>query len=69
MSKNYQKEYTVKALNRFLENAFEIAFGDDAINKDYTPKEVIDRLYEFSQIKDHCDQCGCNEFLCGHNKR
>lgn len=44
--KNYQKEYTVKALNTFLENTFELAFGDDAINKGYTMKEVVDTLKE-----------------------
>jgi len=45
---NYQKSYTVKALNTFLENAFEIAFGDDAINKEYLMVEVINKLREHS---------------------
>tara|TARA_R110001632_G_scaffold161915_2_gene280266 strand:- start:1471 stop:1689 length:219 start_codon:yes stop_codon:yes gene_type:complete len=21
------------------------------------------------RTKDHCEKCGCNEFLCGHNAR
>ena len=24
---------------------------------------------ELKKIKDHCEKCGCNEFLCGHNAR
>lgn len=32
----------------FIEAVFEIAFGDDAINKGYTTNEVLDRLREFS---------------------
>ena len=32
----------------FKEAIFEIAFGDDAINKDYTEEEVIKKVREFS---------------------
>jgi hypothetical protein len=32
----------------FIEKVFEIAFGDDAINRDYTKQEVLDVLMEFS---------------------
>ena len=32
----------------FIEDVFEIAFGDNAINKDYTYDDVIIRLREFS---------------------
>jgi len=32
----------------FIENVFEIAFGDDAINKDYSREEVLIKLREFS---------------------
>ena len=46
--KNPQKYYSVLALNTFLTNAFEIAFGDDAINKDYHMIDVINKLQEFS---------------------
>ena len=45
---NYQQAFSKKALNIFLEKTFEIAFGDDAINKSYTMKQVVDRLREFS---------------------
>ena len=45
---NYQKSYTVKALKTFLEKTFEIAFGDNAINRDFTMKEVVEKLQEYS---------------------
>ena len=32
----------------FIENVFELAFGDDAINKGYTYREVLVKLREFS---------------------
>lgn len=34
----------------FIQNVFEIAFGDDALNKDYTKQEVLDKLDEFSAL-------------------
>jgi hypothetical protein len=34
----------------FKEAIYEIAFGDDAINKDYTEVEVINKIREFSDI-------------------
>tara|TARA_R110000850_G_scaffold192926_1_gene319794 strand:+ start:246 stop:449 length:204 start_codon:yes stop_codon:yes gene_type:complete len=46
--KNYQQAFSKKALSTFLEATFEVAFGDDAINKNYTMKQVVDRLREFS---------------------
>jgi hypothetical protein len=32
----------------FIEEAFEIAFGDDAINRDFSFEEVLMELREFS---------------------
>ena len=32
----------------FVEDVFEIAFGDDAINRDFSYEEVLERLREFS---------------------
>lgn len=32
----------------FIENVFEVAFGDDALSKDHTYQEVLDKLDEFS---------------------
>ena len=32
----------------FLADVFEIAFGDDAINRDFSYEEVLERLREFS---------------------
>lgn len=53
MSENYQKYYSIKALNTFLEKSFEIAFGDDAINKDYKMIDVINQLREHSNLAMH----------------
>lgn len=35
--------------NQFIEEVYEIAFGDDAINKNYSYEEVIERLTEYSE--------------------
>jgi hypothetical protein len=32
----------------FIEIIFELAFGDDAINKDYTKEEVVAKIQEYS---------------------
>tara|TARA_R100000458_G_C8083844_1_gene117435 strand:+ start:116 stop:394 length:279 start_codon:yes stop_codon:yes gene_type:complete len=37
-----------ESLKQFLENVFEVAFGDNAINKNYSYEEVLERLREFS---------------------
>ena len=34
----------------FIENVFEVAFGDDALSKDHTYREVLDKLDEFSAL-------------------
>ena len=36
--------------DKFIEEVFEIAFGDNAINRDYSYDEVIDQLLEFSDL-------------------
>jgi len=38
----------VKSPEAFIEEVFEIAFGDNAINRDYSMGEVLDKLMEFS---------------------
>ena len=38
-------EYTI---NEFIEKIYEIAFGDDAINRGFTRTDVIDQLKELS---------------------
>jgi len=38
----------VKTKDQFIEEVYEIAFGDDAINRDYSMPEVLERLMEFS---------------------
>ena len=37
-----------KSVSIFLEEVYELAFGDDAINRQYEPMEVLERLKEFS---------------------
>lgn len=32
-------------------------------------KCMIDKIKELENVKDYCEICGCDEFLCGHNKR
>ena len=34
--------------NQFIEDVFEIAFGDNAINRDFSFEEVVERLQQFS---------------------
>ena len=34
--------------DQFIEEVFEIAFGDNAINRDFSMGEVLDKLMEFS---------------------
>jgi len=34
--------------NEFVMQVFEIAFGDDALEKDYSYEDVINQLLEFS---------------------
>ncbi len=34
--------------SRFIEEIYEIAFGDDAINRNFSHDEVIDRIREYS---------------------
>ena len=40
--------YKLEDLLNFIEAVYEIAFGDDAINKDFSQKEVLDRLGTFA---------------------
>ncbi len=34
--------------SEFIEAVFEIAFGDNAVNRGYTDEQVLDQLREFS---------------------
>ena len=43
---DYYKEF--KTVMTFLEEAYEIAFGHEAINRDFSPEEVIEELKSFS---------------------
>ena len=37
-----------ESVKKFIEETYEIAFGDDAINKDWHPDAVIEELKKFS---------------------
>lgn len=43
----YKDIEAFETVSEFLEEIYELAFGDDALNK-YDPKEVIEQLKEFS---------------------
>ena len=43
-----EEELAFKTVKDFIEKAYELAFGDDAINREYDPMEVLERLKEFS---------------------
>jgi len=50
---NPEEEYTEAELRQiidedFIEQVFEIAFGDNAIDRNFTYDEVIEKLKEFS---------------------
>ena len=40
--------WVCKIPEAFIEEVFEIAFGDNAINRDFSMGEVLDKLMEFS---------------------
>ena len=44
----FQKLEAFETVEKFIENAYEIAFGDDAINRGFTTTDVIDQLQELS---------------------
>tara|TARA_R110000822_G_scaffold4319_6_gene18544 strand:- start:705 stop:974 length:270 start_codon:yes stop_codon:yes gene_type:complete len=53
---NYVNDYKVsdqiarscvfENLSVFREEVYELAFGDDAVNKDYSDKEVLEKLFQ-----------------------
>lgn len=48
----------IKTRNQFIEAAFELAFGDNAINRDFDYNEVLCELHKFSD-----DALICSEEL------
>jgi len=44
----YKDLEAFETVEKFIENAYEIAFGDDAINRGFTTTDVIDQLKELS---------------------
>lgn len=37
--------------------------------KDKWISQLLKQIEELEKISDICQECGCSEFLCGHNKR
>ena len=35
-------------MSNFIEEVYEIAFGDEALNRDFSPEEVIEEIQSFS---------------------
>jgi len=44
----FQDLEAFESIKDFIKNVYEIAFGDDAINRGFTPIDVIDQLKELS---------------------
>ena len=44
----YKDIEAFETVSEFLEEIYELAFGDDALNKGYEPKDVLEQLKEFS---------------------
>ena len=44
----FQNLEAFENVKKFIEEAYEIAFGDDAINRDWHPDAVIEKLKKFS---------------------
>ena len=43
-----------KEIEEFIEEVYEIAFGDNAINRNFTTQDVLDQLRQFSD--DSCEK-------------
>ena len=43
-----------KEIEEFIEEVYEIAFGDNAINREFTQQDVLDQLRQFSD--DSCEK-------------
>ena len=41
-------------IKEFIEEVYEIAFGDNAINREFTQQDVLDQLRQFSD--DSCEK-------------
>jgi hypothetical protein len=46
--------------SRFIEQIYEIAFGEDAINRDFSHDEVIEQIREFSDNALEWEESGLN---------
>ena len=48
-------------MSNFIEEVYEIAFGDEALNRDFSPEEVIEELQSFSDKALKYDD---EDFIC-----
>ena len=44
----FQNLEAFEHVKTFIEEVYEIAFGDEALNRDFSPEEVIEELQSFS---------------------
>lgn len=52
--------YDFEDNEKFIEEVFELAFGDDAISRGFTREEVLERLRSFSDTSLQVTQVGLN---------
>jgi len=49
-----------KVDQRFIDDVFELAFGEDAISREYHPSEVLSRLWRYCEDshrwEQHCEK-------------
>ena len=50
----FQDLEAFESIKDFIENVYEIAFGDNAINREFTQQDVLDQLRQFSD--DSCEK-------------
>ena len=55
--------------NEFINEVYEIAFGDNAINKDYTHQEVINKIREFSDTALEVENFECECVECENARK
>ena len=58
----FQDLEAFESIKDFIEEVYEIAFGDNAINREFTQQDVLDQLRQFSD-----DSCEKHEELI-HNQ-
>ncbi len=72
MSKKLQQKDKDKMISHILSVITSHGLNTDFQEVFYWSEDLRGLVSDFSEGKipsDTCKKCGCNEFLCGHNKR